>query len=577
MCGISGIISSGHDLAPLILKMTAAQTHRGPDAQEIFLSPCKTCALGHNRLSIIDLANHANQPMADHTGRYHIVFNGEIYNYRELRALLPEYLYRTNSDTEVILAAWDKWGNECVQHFIGMFSFAIWDNVEQKLTAFRDRLGIKPFHYYFDGTKFIFASEIKSILAAGISAKANIETWAEYLNHGLYDHLPSTFFENILSLNPGHMLEIQDKQLTISPYWELKDHLEQNFTGSFEEAQDKYLEILTNSIRLRLRSDVPLGLNLSGGLDSSSLLAMVDKISEDSGYLESFTVSFKDTKYDEEDFANSVPVQKKWNRTFARIDSQELWDGIDTLMFHQEAPFGGIGTLSYSALFKEIQRRNVTVVLEGQGVDECLGGYKYYQNIQNQNAGIYQDGTSFLHPECISEYIKKIEHTEIKLLISSKISPLNNALYQDVRYNKLPRVLRMNDRLSMAYSKELREPFLDHRLVEFCFSLPDDYKIRNGQGKFLLRKAMERMLPQSILDSQKRAVVTPQREWMCSVYKDYVLQLLNSQSFKEMGLFNVKESIQAFDDFCSGNAENGFFIWQWINASAWSKAFKIQF
>lgn len=579
MCGISGIV--GLDCRhELIERMVQAQAHRGPDAHGIYVSPDRDCGLGHNRLSIIDLSAAGTQPMTDVSGRYTIVFNGEIYNYRELRRDLSDYPYKTQTDTEVILAAWHKWGEGCLSRFIGMFAFALWDHQEKALIAVRDRLGIKPFHYYFDGHRFIFASEIKSILAAGIEPQADLGIWADYLNLGLYDHSSSSFFKNIKILDPGHILTLQQGRVMSKAFWRLQDFGSSRFQGTEDEAVEQYKALLADSIRLRLRSDVPLGVNLSGGLDSSSLLAMVDRSEGAGNSLKAFTVGFTDSRYDEENCAAQVPVQRQWDRVVARMDCQDIWSAVDDLMYHQEAPYGGIGTLSYYKLFEEIAQHAVTVVLEGQGVDECLGGYKYYQNIgQALTASphpVYQDGSSFLAPICINP--------DIRGLGSGFLPPetpfatmLGNALYADMRYRKLPRVLRMNDRLSMAYGKELREPFLDHRLVEFCFSLPDEFKIKAGQGKFLLRKAMAGILPDAVRSPEKRAVVTPQVEWMKGCLKSHVLEIITSESFRSLGLFESDAVINRFRRYCQGEGENGFFIWQWINAFKWSQVFGVKF
>ncbi len=575
MCGISGIVSTIWSPASKINKMLEIQSHRGPDAAGFFVSSDGQCALGHNRLSIIDLADHAKQPMIDASGRYHIVFNGEIYNYLELKKELSGYPFKTSSDTEVILAAWNKWGEDCVQKFIGMFAFAIWDDIEKTLTAFRDRLGIKPFHYYTDSNSFIFGSEVKAILAAGIQAEANRDVWGEYLNHGIYDHTEDSFFKNIKILPPGSMLTFQNGKTSLKYYWKLSDYTGRQEPISESAAIDKYLETLFDAVKLRLRSDVPVGVNLSGGLDSSSLLTAVDRLAEGGNGLKSFTVSFTDTQYDEEDFASAVPTIGTWDRSYVRVGPHELWDSIDGLMYHQEAPFGGIGTLSYYKLFESIKKNPVTVVLEGQGVDECLAGYKYYQNLQNRDGNTYQDGTSFLRPECLSKSVRAGQKQSKHEALSG--SALNQALYEDMRYNKLPRVLRMNDRLSMAFGKELREPFLDHRLVEFCFSLPDEFKIRNGQGKYLLREAMKKYLPSSILNAHKRAVVTPQREWIKDIFRNQISDLLNSQEFSNLGLFDVKMSKAAFEEYCTGQGDNAFFIWQWLNAASWARSFNVNF
>ena len=578
MCGISGIVGQGVQKAH-IEQMAAEQRHRGPDATDTYISPQSDCALGHNRLSIIDLSEAGTQPMLDSTGRFAIVFNGEIYNYRELRNELSDYPYRTHTDTEVLLAAWVKWGADCVKRFIGMFAFAIWDNQEKTLHAVRDRLGIKPFHYTIYQGKFYFASEIKAILAAGVPARAGHGTWGAYLNFGLYDHSAATFFENISVLEPGHVLTFKAGKVTSYPFWNLVDAATHKFEGSETEAIAIYTDLLRDSIRLRLRSDVPLGVNVSGGLDSASLLAMVDRSPDIGDTLKSFTVSFKDTQYDEEDFAAEVPTHKNWQRCFARMDWKDLWDDAARLMYHEEAPYGGIGTLSYFKLFEEIDRQGVTVILEGQGVDETLGGYKYYQSLQNpDNADVlvYQDGSSFLEPDCITAGIRE-KYADYPAFPKPFATALGNALYADTRFKKLPRVLRMNDRLSMAYGKELREPFLDHRLVEFCFSLPDTFKIKSGNGKYLLRAAMSGILPDDIRFRAKRPVVTPQREWIRGPLLPIIQEIISSSEFAALGLFNVRAVQHKFDAYCDGHGDNAFFIWQWINAYLWARTFQVTF
>ncbi len=306
---------------------------------------------------------------------------------------------------------------------------------------------------------------------------------------------------------------------------------------------------------------------------------MVDKSSDIGDTLKSFTVSFKDTQYDEEDFSAEVPTNKHWQRCFARMDWKDLWEDIGRLMYHEEAPYGGIGTLSYFKLFEEIDRQGVTVILEGQGVDETLAGYKYYQSAQsrdNPNALIYQDGTSFLEPECVNAGIRE-KYSSYPVFEKPFATDLGNALYADTRFKKLPRVLRMNDRLSMAYGKELREPFLDHRLVEFCFSLPDNLKVNAGSGKYLLRTAMQGILPDNIRFRAKRPVVTPQREWVRGPLKPLIQDIISSPDFSAIGLFNTKVVQKKFDDYCNGHGDNAFFIWQWINAYLWARTFRVNF
>jgi asparagine synthase (glutamine-hydrolysing) len=570
MCGISGIV--GPDCRQDIIdKMIGALSHRGPDAASSFLSSTRQCALGHNRLSIIDLSVSGTQPMKDSTERYRIVFNGEIYNYLELRSIVGDYPYNSDSDTEVLLAGYAKFGKDLLKHLIGMFAFAIWDEKEKALFCARDRLGIKPFHYSSYKDHFYFGSEVKALLAAGIPADADWSSWEDYLKHGLYDHTERTFFKHVTALPPGHTLTLKNNAITIEPYWRLEKAIDGYFLGNIDEAADQFNALMTDSIRLRLRSDVPVGVNLSGGLDSSSLFSYVDRHNDTQDNLSCFTYAFDDPSYDEIDYAASVPRHKNWQKNISRLSADDAWDSIGRLMYHEEAPYGGIGTLAYYHLHKYIKNSGVTVVLEGQGVDELLAGYAYY--VKKENVGnVYQDGTSFLKSECLSADLS-CKDTPYPTFDAPFESSLSNALYRDVRYTKLPRVLRMNDRLSMAFGTELREPFLDHRVVEFCFSLPDHFKLSDGISKRLLRHAMKDALPVEVRATAKRAVVTPQREWIKGPLKNRILDLINSQSFREMGVFDFRACEKALEDFCKGHGDNAFFIWQWINFYSWTQVF----
>lgn len=570
MCGISGII--GHNLDPhTIRRMVDVQSHRGPDDSGVYVSPDARAALGHNRLSIIDLSPLGHQPMADATGRYMMVFNGEVYNYRELRRELPDYPYRSNSDSEVILAAYSKWGAGCLEKFIGMFAIAIWDTQEKVLFCARDRLGIKPFHYGWSQGNFYFASEVKAILAAGVDAKADMQSWATFFRHGIYDHSENTFFEGVSVLPAGHMMVVRDGKANIQSFWDLKQKASQIETMSFDQACNAFEALMIDSVKLRMRSDVPVGVNLSGGLDSSSLFSFIDQKTDADGALNYFTYAFDDSQYDETDFADQVPKHKSWNRTIARLSPEKLWDAVMPLMWHEEAPYGGTGTIAYYELHRAIRNAGVIVCLEGQGVDELLAGYAYYSKPASAK-GVYQDGTSFLKTESISGDILGLAPSE--LVFDKPFScELNNRLYQDIRHTKLPRVLRMNDRLSMASGVELREPFLDHRVVEFCFAQPDDYKLRDGETKAMLRAVMEKYLPQNVRKTPKRPVVTPQREWIRGPLKSRIMDVITSREFINMGVFDSRLCVKMLEDFCEGDGDNAFFVWQWLNYYAWHNIF----
>ncbi|MFZ4502177.1 MAG: asparagine synthase (glutamine-hydrolyzing), partial [Burkholderiaceae bacterium] len=274
MCGIAGIVGPSIERES-IEAMVAAQAHRGPDDHGIWIDSTRSVALGHNRLSIIDLSPGGHQPITDGHGLW-LTFNGEIYNYQLLRQEMCDYPFRSHSDSEVILAAWRKWGKACLQRFVGMFSFAIWDEKSRRLFCARDRLGKKPFHYASLRGRFLFGSEIKSLLAAGLPAQANQRIWADYLVHGLYDHSDETFFESVKVLPAGHCAELVDGKLTIERYWDPRPQSAELLQLSDDAAADHLLALMEESVRQRLIADVPVGLNLSGGLDSSMMMVIAD-------------------------------------------------------------------------------------------------------------------------------------------------------------------------------------------------------------------------------------------------------------------------------------------------------------
>lgn len=607
MCGISGIVGACWERTQLEA-MVAIQDHRGPDDSGIYVNASGLVGLGHNRLSIVDLSDAGHQPMVNHNRTAWIVFNGEIYNYVELKSELRGYPYRSRTDTEIILAAYERWGEACVDHFVGMFAFAIWDERTRTLFCARDRLGVKPFYYAWQDDNFFFASEIKAILSADYPARPNRSIWATYLAHGIYDHDAETFFAGINSLPPGHTLKVENGELTVRCYWDLPSLAAEPLVLSDDEAAQRLFAYLKESVRLRLRSDVPLGVNLSGGLDSSSLMAVVDSLLPDQGEVKAFTASFSDPQYDEQDFAALVPCRNHWSRQLQRLDHRRIWTIAQEALWHQEAPYGGIATLAYHHLHRLAHECGVTVLLEGQGVDEMLAGYSYFRpyhyldlvqqgrwqelrrELSTCNDGgaweldamrklrsghglsVYQDGTSFLQTQCLLPEVRGLAADQPEFPHPFE-GNLANALYRDLRFTKLPRVLRMNDRLSMAFSRELREPYLDHRLVEFLFRLPGDKKIRGGQSKFLLRHAVANLLPDNVRSTAKRGVVTPQREWLRTILRPQVEDILRSHSFAQRDLFDVKEVRSSYARFCAGEGENAFFVWQWVNAELWWRMF----
>lgn len=578
MCGIVGAVGK---IPPeqLFIDSRDSLSHRGPDDAGLFYDAHSGVALGHCRLSIIDLTTDGHQPFLSHDGRYVLVFNGEIYNYLELKEELKDfYSFNTKTDTEVLLAAFLMWGEKCLDKFNGMFAFAIWDRSEKKLFCGRDRLGVKPFYYFCDENSLFFASEIKALFKMGVKPKANHDTIFDYLHFGLYDHTEETFFSGIKMLPPGHFLVWQNSKINYKKYWDLADKYKDFSNWSEEQLVNHFGELLTDSIKLRFRSDVPVGLNLSSGLDSNSLYYYAQKVTGSN--IDIFSMCLSSDEYDEcglIDKSLSEEKKKYWHKCF--LNPQEVLEGAEKMDTVQDQPYGGIPTIAYDSLIRLSRDAGVTVLLEGQGVDEILAGYPYYI-IENEKdiSGKFkdietvaygQDMTKLTDHELLSKDFLSL-HQERRLEFFKPFnSHLLNAQYRDVRYTKLPRVLRFNDHVTMKYSRELRVPFLDYRLVEFCFFLPSKYKIRDNSQKYILRKLLAGIVPEETKDRQKKVFGAIQSEWFKKYFKEQVFSIVGSQSFRNRGYWDYEKLDRKIKEFYSGQTQNSFFIWQCINLEIW--------
>ena len=566
MCGIAGIISENPS-KDNIRRMLARQSHRGPDHTGVFIDKRFT-VLGHNRLSIIDLSDEANQPFTDNSGRFQLTFNGEIYNYRELRAELKStYTFKTQSDTEVLLAAYIYWGKECLNKLNGMFAFAIWDSKEKKLFAARDRFGVKPFYYSAQNNELIFGSEIKTILEFTKRSEPNEKVWSSYFCYGSYGMPNETFYKYVDQLPGGHFLEFQNKNLSIKKWYDFEKGVANSSSTkyTFAEAKEYYLDLLKDSIKLRFRADVPIGFNISGGVDSSLLLSLVNEFDQ-AGQISAYTFYTGDKNYDELEWAEQMIAHTKNPHHSVKFTANEVEKTAEFISNIQDEPFGGIPSLAYSQIFAQAQKDGVKVLLDGQGMDEQWAGYDYYLDDQSQNTIQGLEKSNAFRPEVLTtEFLQQAEKPQYPTLFDSD---LLNKQYRDLFYTKIPRALRFNDRISMAYSTELREPFLDYRLVEFAFAQPKNYKIRNGVSKFLLRELLRSSTSQELSYTPKRVLQTPQREWLAQDLNTYVDErlemLINSELSK---WFNPAEIKKEWRNFQNGNMENSFYIWQWVNAS----------
>lgn len=565
MCGIAGIIQSnpsGYNKEHL-KKMTDALIHRGPDGEGTWQNEAGNTLLGHRRLSIIDISEAGNQPMC-YRDRYTIVHNGEIYNYIELKEDLRKkgYSFQSQTDTEVIAAAYDYWKDECVEHFDGMFAFAIWDEKEKELFAARDRFGEKPFYYFFDGRHFLFASEMKALWAAGIENIPNQKMLFNFITIGYTDnpsHPDETFYENIYKLPAASFLKFSFLyfQFSIQQYWDI-DLAIQDKNISDQTAIEEFSHLLATAVKRRSRSDVPLGTSLSGGLDSSAIAALSHALQSDNDSHKCFTAIFPGFEKDETVFAKQVADQFKLQQFTTSITSEELISDWENLCHHQEEPFGSASIFAQYKVFALAKENNVKVLLDGQGADETLAGYhKYYkwywqELFRNRKLRKSKELTaakelgiaeSFTYKNKIAAYfpsfasivmerqylLKAIRHEDLDkdfVRLQSKKAyytppehfDLNGVLYFNTRTHGLEELLRYADRNSMAHGREVRLPFLSHELVEFIFALPAHFKIRNGWTKWLLRETMKNKLPDMITwRRDKVGFEPPQKSWMQTV------------------------------------------------------------
>lgn len=560
MCGIAGIVGNTTDRNLKLRQMLNVQHHRGPDATDTWHD--SEAALGHNRLSIIDLSEAANQPMVSSCGRWVIVFNGEIYNYLELKKQVADYPFRTQSDTEVLLALYRKKGKKMLDELNGMFAFAIWDHQERELFAARDRFGVKPFYYTIDNGSLYFASEPKGLFAAGIGKTPNEVVWADYFVHGSYGYPNETFYKNVHQLPAGHTLiyHPEDHAPQIQKYYDFVANVQnQSVYEDEQKLQADYLEVLLDAIQLRFRADVPVGFNVSGGLDSSTLLAMIAAVKQgQTQNIEAFTFYTGDERYDELLWVKQLIAKISSPLNAILLQVEEVPTLVEKVAYYQDEPYGGFPTLAYAKVFEAARQKGILVLLDGQGMDEAWAGYDYYQtDSQSVVQGVKSSPT---RPEVLSPdfaaMARQMEYPQ----------PFDNALqnkqYRDLFYTKIPRALRFNDRISMMHSTELREPFLDYRLVEMAFAQQPEVKIKNGQGKWLLRRLVQQSLGEIAL-APKRPLQTPQREWIAGRLKDWMCE--STSCLQSHAWMNGKALKSEFEQYFKQPADNSFYMWQWLS------------
>jgi asparagine synthase (glutamine-hydrolysing) len=563
MCGIAGILGSTHLISESsIISMTQTMVHRGPDGSGHWLSEDGLVALGHRRLSIIDLSEAAAQPMHSLDGRFTIVLNGEIYNYIEIKEFLltKAYRFKTTSDTEVLLNLYIHEGAEGLKRVDGMFAFAIWDHQKKELFCARDRFGEKPFFYHRAEQGFWFASETKALFAANIRRSVSTKHIYNYLLYGNSDNpcdLSETPFDGIQQLEAAHWMKIKaDGHVQKECYWSVDVNARQDITD--EEAVSRFRELFQTSVARRLRSDVPVGSSLSGGLDSSSIVMEVDRIKGKGQVQKTFSARFPGFVRDEGAYMEMVVSKTTAEPHYVYPSADSVMQHLQKIMYHQELPFGSTSIAAQYEVMKLARDNNIIVLLDGQGADETLAGYSnywrvFFEELFYRNRALFnkeRDAFLSLHgytapmpdmPRRLlhaahistgfirqlrkkmidpgSEYFRGI-HPDIVRMHSSEASPfphhqsLKEHLWFSTFKMGLSELLRYADRNAMAHSVEVRLPFLNHELVEFIFSLPNDLLIRNGWTKFILRRSMEDILPEKICwRKDKVGYEPPQQDW----------------------------------------------------------------
>ena len=627
MCGICGIFFNDRDRrvrGDALAAMNRRIVHRGPDDEGYFVE--ENVGLAMRRLSIIDVKT-GHQPLSNEKQNIWIVYNGEIYNHAELRADLQAkgHVYRTHSDTETIVHLYEEYGRDCVKHLRGMFAFAIWDRRKRALFAARDRLGIKPFYYRWDGNTFLFASEIKAILAfSDVTAEFNRGALAEYLAFG-YLTGPKTMFAGIRKLMPGHTLWLAEQgdpaiERNIEQYWDLRAEPDPE-PHPRKYYVDTYREMLEGAVSSHLMSEVPLGVFLSGGLDSSAVAALTKKIRRDR--IKTFAVGYGEEAFSELGFAREVAEHIQSEHHEVRLSREEFFASLPKLVWHEDEPLVWPSSVALYVVAR-LAREHVTVVLTGEGSDETLAGYtRYAWTLANSRMDkAYRAVTPAAFRGLVRKAIqagplgaalrRKLEHTflvrdgnswpsfyydnffsafaaseQSDLLTPEALASAGDAyagsmsawersqgdllhrlLYADIN-SYLIELLMKQDQMSMAASVESRVPFLDHGLVEFTAKIPAQYSIHGMAGKFILKQAVEDLLPHSIVYRKKMGFPTPWEYWLAGPQLDNLERMLLEPRSTERGLFHSHVVKRLFAEHRAKYRDHGNRIWRLLNLETW--------
>jgi len=612
MCGLAGVVSFSQNinLPDTIRRMTDAMAHRGPDADGFYTND--KIALGHRRLSIIDLSTAANQPIADHTGRYQIIFNGEIYNFRDVKKMLPDYPFTTDSDTEVLLAAYSKWGPNCLPYLKGMFAFVIWDEVEQTIFIARDRMGVKPVYYYVNDQFFLFASEIRGIMASGlVNKKVNAAAIQEFLSYQSVG-FPESAIQDVFQLEAGCYITIQNNRYRVKKYWDITGSPSVDFDfNDKSKVQQQIRLLLRNAVERRLVSDVPLGAFLSGGIDSSAVVGLMAEVS--SAKVNTFTVGFDEKEFDESAYAGIIARKFNTSHKQVLLKPEIFLDELTNALNAMDTPSGdGINTYVVS---KAIKQSGLTVALSGVGGDELFAGYPFFkQYLQlkkyspvwrttkflRQAAGytlgrnskalrikqllnapdssiryFYPEFRRIMAPGLLESFAQwnKRQQTSLEKQLGSLsaslesfplLSQVSIAEYIGYTQNTL---LKDTDQFSMAVSLEAREPFFDHDLVEFVLAIPDHLKFPQ-YPKSLLVESLQGLLPNEIVHRKKQGFLFPWNVWMKKELRSFCEAHL--QRIAQRHFINGKNLLGYWNRFLNNDTSVRWMeIWLFVTLEYW--------
>ncbi len=580
MCGIAGqfCINNNTPDKNILSAMSKKLIHRGPDGDGVYLN--KNVGLIHRRLAIIDLTEDGAQPMFNEDKSIVIVFNGEIYNYVELREELVKrgYIFKSQSDTEVIIHAYEQWGRKCLNKFNGMWAFALWNSKKRELFCARDRFGIKPFYYTEDKGSFFFASEIKAL---PINFKPNDKMVNAFLAWGMQDFCEETMFDGVYQIKPGCALMVSVDGVLKYNYW--KPTVNKNIGGSCD--YKKLRNLIGDAVKLHLRSDVPVGSCLSGGIDSSVIVSLIESKNQ-----KTFSAVFANKKFDESNYIISFIKNKTVDCYFAEPTSEKLLKDIENLIYIQDEPFGSLSIYAQYCVMKRAEGK-VKVLLDGQGADELFAGYLGYQvayikglvsslhfwTAIKESVGFIYRYNDFIFNSIIEMRARKRYRKCLKDAPNCKDRydpPLNNVLERELISTNLPALLHYEDRNSMAFSLEARVPYLDINLVEYVNGLPLGEKIRNGVSKFSLRESTRGNIPEFIrMRKDKMGFVTPEEEWMKNELRNFIHDIISSESFKSRKYWDWKEVENCYCEFISGELKYSWVLWRIVCTELWLRKF----